>query len=59
MRQKEDNNKDDYIELRSDNTRRFIDEEPPFLIRNGTVLISTAIILIGIIVFLYYFNDKI
>lgn len=55
MRQKNDNNKDDYIELRSDNTRRFIDEEPPFLVRNGTVLVITTIILIGIIIFFVLF----
>lgn len=40
------NKKDNYhtqnkerIELRSDDTRRFIEEEPPFIIRYGTVAI--------------------
>lgn len=45
------NNKE-RIELRSDNTRRFIDEEPPFIIRYGTIVI---ILLLFILAFTAYF----
>ena len=45
------NNKE-RIELRSDNTRRFIDEEPPFIIRYGTIVI---IILLFILASIAYF----
>lgn len=31
------------IELRSDKTRRFIDEEPPILIRYGTIIVIAII----------------
>lgn len=45
------NNKEQ-IELRSDNTRRFIGEEPPFIIRYGTIFI---IILLFILASIAYF----
>ena len=45
-------NTKEQIELRSDNTRRFIDEEPPFIIRYGTIVI---IILLFILASIAYF----
>lgn len=46
----EDNDKDIHeenqkmVELRSSNTRRFIAEEPPMLVRMGTTLISLILL---------------
>ena len=36
------------IELRSENTRKFISEEPPLFIRIGTVVITLLIIVITV-----------
>lgn len=56
------NNKDNHstksnkelIELRSANTRHFIEEEPPFNIRWGTTIIVVILIVILIPILLYY-----
>jgi uncharacterized membrane protein YcaP (DUF421 family) len=40
-------NSNERIELRSNNTRHFIDEEPPFIIRYGTIVIILLLLLLG------------
>lgn len=55
-------NKDNYIthnnkeriELRSDNTRRFIGEEPPFIIRYGTIVIILLLLILAYIAYLVF-----
>lgn len=47
------NNKD-RIELRSDNTRRFIDEEPPFIIRYGTIVIILLLFILALTAYLVF-----
>ena len=47
------NNKE-RIELRSDNTRRFIDEEPPFIIRYGTIVIILLLLLLASIAYFVF-----
>lgn len=45
------------IELRSDNTRHFINEEPPFIIRYGTMAIILLLLIlasVGYFAFLEY-----
>lgn len=42
------------IELRSDNTRRFIDEEPPFIIRYGTIVIILLLFILALTVYLVF-----
>lgn len=42
------------IELRSDNTRRFIDEEPPFIIRYGTIVIILLLFILALIAYLVF-----
>lgn len=44
------NNKE-RIELRSDNTRHFIDEEPPFVIRYGTIVIILLLMAVAVITY--------
>ena len=44
------NNKE-RIELRSDNTRRFIDEEPPLVIRYGTIVIILLLMAVAVITY--------
>lgn len=44
------NNKE-LIELRSDNTRRFIDEEPPLVIRYGTIVIILLLMAVAVITY--------
>ena len=39
------------IELRSDKTRRFIDEEPPFVIRYGTIVIILLLMAVAVITY--------
>ena len=39
------------IELRSDNTRRFIDEEPPFVIGYGTIVIILLLMAVAVITY--------
>lgn len=39
------------IELRSDNTRRFIDEEPPLVIRYGTIVIILLLMAVAVITY--------
>lgn len=45
------NNKE-RIELRSNNTRRFIDEEPPFIIRYGTIVIILLLFILALTAYL-------
>ena len=40
-------NNNERIELRSNNTRNFIDEEPPFIIRYGTIVIILLLLLLA------------
>lgn len=47
------NNKE-RIELRSDNTRRFIDEEPPFIIRYGTIVIILLLFILALTAYLVF-----
>ncbi|MCQ2230223.1 MAG: hypothetical protein MJZ13_10845 [Bacteroidales bacterium] len=47
------NNKE-LIELRSDNTRRFIDEEPPFIIRYGTIVIILLLFILALTAYLVF-----
>lgn len=47
------NNKE-LIELRSDNTRRFIDEEPPFIIRYGTIVIILLLFILSLTAYLVF-----
>lgn len=42
------------IELRSDNTRRFIDEEPPFIIRYGTIVIILLLFILALTAYLVF-----
>ena len=42
------------IELRSDNIRRFIDEEPPLFIRYGTIAIILLLVILATIIFLAF-----
>ena len=44
------------IELRSSNARRFIKEEPPFIIRYGTMII--VLLLIFTAVGIYFYTRK-
>lgn len=44
------NNKE-RIEHRSDNTRRFIDEEPPLVIRYGTIVIILLLMAVAVITY--------
>ena len=39
------------IELRSDKTRRFIDEEPTFVIRYGTIVIILLLMAVAVITY--------
>ena len=39
------------IELRSDKTRRFISEEPPFVIRYGTIVIILLLMAVAVITY--------
>jgi len=39
------------IELRSDNTRRFIDEEPPLVIKYGTIVIILLLMAVAVITY--------
>lgn len=48
----QDNN--EQIELRSANTRHFIDEEPPFIIRYGTVFVILIIMILASIAYLAF-----
>lgn len=47
------NNKE-RIELRSENTRRFIDEEPPFIIRYGTIVIILLLFILALTAYLVF-----
>lgn len=47
------NNKEQ-IELRSDNTRRFIGEEPPFIIRYGTIVIILLLFILAYIAYVAF-----
>lgn len=47
------NNKE-RIELRSDNTRHFIDEEPPFIIRYGTIVIILLLFILALTAYLVF-----
>lgn len=47
------NNKE-RIELRSDNTRHFIDEEPPFIIRYGTIVIILLLFILVLTAYLVF-----
>ena len=47
------NNKE-RIEHRSDNTRRFIDEEPPFIIRYGTIVIILLLFILALTAYLVF-----
>lgn len=40
-------NNNERIELRSNNTRHFIDEDPPFIIRYGTIVIILLLLLLA------------
>lgn len=51
------NNKE-RIELRSDNTRRFIDEEPPFIIRYGTIVIILLLLLFASIAYFVFLENR-
>lgn len=42
------------IELRSDKTRRFIDEEPPFIIRYGTIVIILLLLILALTAYLVF-----
>jgi hypothetical protein len=47
-------NNNERIELRSGNTRHFIDEKPPFVIRYGTICIILLLLLLAIISYLSF-----
>lgn len=49
-----DQNNKERIELRSDNTRRFINEEPPFVIRYGTIVIILLLLILAYIAYLVF-----
>jgi len=46
--------KREQIELRSGNTRRFIDEEPPFIIRYGTIVIILLLFILALTAYLVF-----
>lgn len=48
----QDNN--EQIELRSANTRHFIDEEPPFIIRYGTIVIILLLFILALTAYLVF-----
>ena len=48
---------EEYIELRSENARRFINEVPPALVRMGTVVITVIIVVLLLLAaFLVQYN---
>jgi len=50
--------KREQIELRSGNTRRFIDEEPPFIIRYGTIVIILLLLLFASIAYFVFLENR-
>lgn len=61
MEQNENINKakaEENIELHSENTRRFIGDVPPTLVRVGTVIVSLIVVLFAMaVLFLKYGNE--
>lgn len=47
-------NKKEQIELRSNNTRRFIEENPPFIIRYGTITIILLLLILAAIAYFVF-----
>jgi len=45
------------IEFRSDNTRRFIDEEPPVIIRYGTIVIILLLLVLAFTAYFVFLNN--
>ncbi len=52
------NKEEEIIELRSENTRRFIGEVPPKLLRIGTVVITIIVIVFAMLVYLMRYKGE-
>ncbi len=46
------------VELRSENTRRFVGEIPPVLVRTGTVIISFIVVLFALATLLVKYKGE-
>ena len=49
---------EEIIELRSENTRRFIGEMPPYLVRIGTMIISFIVVLFVMAILFVEYKDE-